>query len=114
MEFEKTQKNNINIIRVKVQRLDSTVAPNLKAEFLLMLENNQFDILLDLGMVDYADSSGLGAILFGVRQADTAGGVVKVVNLRPRVLSLIKIAKLDDVIEAYDNEDEALASFDEE
>jgi len=114
MQFEKTQKNNINIIRARVQRLDSTVAPNLKAEFLLMLENNQFDILLDLATVDYADSSGLGAILFGIRQADAAGGVVKIVNLRPRVLSLIKIAKLDDVIEAYDNEDEALASFEEE
>jgi anti-anti-sigma factor len=114
MEFEKNQKNNVNIIRVKVQRLDSTVAPLLKAEFLEMLENNQYDILVDLAMVDYADSSGLGSILFGIRQADAAGGTVKLVNLRPRVLSLIKIAKLDDVIEAYDNEDEAVASFDED
>jgi anti-sigma B factor antagonist len=113
MQFEKEQKNNVNIIRLKVQRLDSTTAPNLKAEFLLMLEQNQFDILVDLAMVDYADSSGLGAILFGIRQLDAAGGQVKLVNLRPRVLSLIKIAKLDDVIEAYDNEDEAIASFEE-
>jgi len=113
MQFEMIRKNNVNIIRVKVQRLDSMAAPDLKTEFLRMLEENQYDILVDLGMVEYADSSGLGAILFGIRQADAAGGTVKLVNLRPRVLSLIKIAKLDDVIEAYDNEDEAIASFDE-
>ncbi len=113
MKFEKTQKNNVSIIRVPASRLDSTVAPSLKAEFLLMLEQNQYDILVDLGMVEHADSSGLGAILFGIRQAAAVGGEVKIVNLQPRVLSLIKIAKLENVIEAYDNEDEAIASFDE-
>ena len=113
MQFETTYKNNISIIRLQIQRLDSTAAPDLKTEFLRLLDEDRFDILIDLGMVDYADSSGLGAILFGIRQADIAGGDVKVFNLRPRVLSLIKIAKLDSVIEAYDNEDEAIASFEE-
>lgn len=113
MILESAQKNRVTIIRVLAQRLDSTVAPGLKTEFLRLLDENKFDLLVDLGNVEYADSSGLGAILFGIRQADAAGGEVKVFNLRPRVLSLIKIAKLDDVIEAYDNEDEAIGSFEE-
>lgn len=113
MILESAQKNNVTIIRVLAQRLDSLAAPSLKTEFLRLLEENKYDILVDLAQVEYADSSGLGAILFGIRQADAAGGAVKVVNLQPRVLSLIKIAKLEDVIEAYDNEDEAIASFEE-
>ncbi|MGH7599858.1 MAG: STAS domain-containing protein [bacterium] len=113
MNFKTTTKNNVTILRLQDSRLDNTLAADLKAHLLVMLEQGEKNILIDLAKVDYADSSGLGAILFGIRQARPANGKIRLVNLKSRVLSLIKIAKLDNVIEAYDNEAEAIDSFEE-
>jgi anti-sigma B factor antagonist len=113
MNLKTALKDNVTILRLQDARLDNVVAADLKAQLLVLIEQGQKDILLDLAKVEYADSSGLGAILFGIRQARPLNGRVKLINPTSRVLSLIKIAKLDNVIEAYDNEREALDSFKE-
>jgi anti-sigma B factor antagonist len=113
MNFKSAVKNNVTILRLQDERLDSSIASELKAHLLVLIEEGNANILIDLAKVGYTDSSGLGAILFGIRQARPVNGKIKLANLQSRVLSLIKIAKLDNVIEAYDNEAEALESFKE-
>ncbi len=113
MNLKTAIKDNVTILRLQEERLDNIVAADLKAHLLVLIEQGQKDILIDLAKVDYADSSGLGAILFGIRQARPLNGRVKLINPTSRVLSLIKIAKLDTVIEADDDEREALDSFKE-
>ncbi len=104
-------KQNVIILRLGEERLDHNFSSILKAEFLRYAQEGCNRLLLDLERVDFADSSGLGAILFGIRQLRSQHGALKLVNLQPRVLALIKIAKLDNVIESYDDEAEAIASF---
>jgi anti-sigma B factor antagonist len=111
MNFKTETRQGVTILRMEETRLDSAFAPDLKAELLLYAKQPKPRLLLDMAKVDYTDSSGLGAILFGIRQIRNAHGNLKLVYLQPRVLTLIKIAKLDNVIESYDNEDEAVASF---
>ncbi|MDZ7292887.1 MAG: STAS domain-containing protein [candidate division KSB1 bacterium] len=113
MNIKTTTHNDVTILRLQDTRLDSTIAADLKAHLLVMLEQGTKNILIDLAKVEYADSSGLGAILFGIRQARPFNGQLKLVNVQSRVLSLIKIARLENVIEAYDDEQEALDSFNE-
>ncbi len=111
MHYTVEHKNDVCILRVHHERLDTDVAHDLKVELLKLISAKNKSILLDLGEVQYADSTGLGAILFGIRQGREQDCVLKLVNLNERVLNLIRIAKLDDVIESFDNEDEAVASF---
>jgi anti-sigma B factor antagonist len=111
MNLKTAVKNNVTILRLQEARLDNVIAADLKAQLLVLIEEGNKNILIDLAKVEFADSSGLGAILFGIRQARPLNGHVKLVNPQSRVLSLIKIAKLDNVIEAYDDEKEAIESF---
>ncbi|HHL72433.1 MAG TPA: anti-sigma factor antagonist [Bacteroidetes bacterium] len=111
MQYQTEERGTVHIFAIHEKRIDSRVAPDLKKELLLLLQNQPPNILIDLGAVEYIDSSGLGAILLGIRQSRENGGDIKLANLNSRVLSLIKIAKLDDVIESYDNLDEAVSSF---
>ncbi|MCA9740899.1 MAG: STAS domain-containing protein [Deferribacteres bacterium] len=111
MDFNIEESGVIKIVRLGDARLDTTLAPDLKTKLLGLAEQDEPQILIDLKEVEYADSSGLGAILFGIRRARDNGGTCKLVNLNNRVLSLIRIAKLDHVIEAFDDEKEALKSF---
>ena len=114
MKFRTETKNDVTIIRVEEPRLDLHFSSELKTDFLVLAKIPQSKVLLDMEKVEYSDSSGLGAILFGIRQMRLTEGTLKLCNLQPRVLTLIKIAKLDNVIESFDNEEEALASFNEE
>lgn len=114
MQYHQKKKNDVLIFRVDEPRLDSNIASDFKTEmYRLVVNEKELKILIDLKRVEYADSSGLGALLFGHRQTKTNGGKLKLVNLNPKVLSLIKIAKLDMVLEGYDNEEEAIESFKE-
>ena len=112
MKCEIEKKNDIIILRIQENRLNNEAAPELKSQILDIAKNGDDKLLIDLAQVEYADSSGLGAILFGIRQYRSPKKALKIVYPQPRVLMLIKIAKLDQVIESYDSEEEALTSFD--
>jgi anti-sigma B factor antagonist len=67
-------------------------------------------IILDLGGVQFIDSSGLGLLVRIV--ARTGQGNLKLCAVPARVGHLLKMTRLADVFECCDSEQEALASFD--
>jgi anti-sigma B factor antagonist len=112
MKYREEKIDDVLIMRVEEPRLDSTVSSHFKTELLRLVENKkEKKILVDLRKVDYTDSSGLGALLFGHRQLKSHSGRLKLMHLNPKVQTLIKIAKLDDILEGFDNESEAIGSF---
>ncbi|MFQ5751825.1 MAG: STAS domain-containing protein [bacterium] len=114
MKIHEEKIGDVLVVRVEESRLDSTIAPEFKTELLRLVENDgEQKILIDLQKVDYADSSGLGALLFGHRQAKINSAHVKLLHINLKIQTLIKIAKLQDVLECYDNEREAIESFNE-
>lgn len=68
-------------------------------------------IILNMGGVNYMDSSGLGALVASSVTAKNNAGQIKLVNLTKRLQDLLAIAKLLTVFEAYDSEAEAINSF---
>lgn len=112
MHYKEEQAGDVQIIRVDEDRFDSTVSPEFKAELLRLIEAEHIrNILVDLEKVEYVDSSGLGALLFGHRQAKAKSGKLKLLNINPKVSTLIKIAKLEDILEHFTDEKKALDSF---
>jgi anti-sigma B factor antagonist len=114
MEYKEEKIGNVLVIRILQPRLDTYIAPELKTEILRLVEKaGEHKILIDLKQVDYVDSSGLGALLFGVRHAKSKSGMLKLMNSNQKFLNLIRIAKLDNVIVNYDKEEQAIKSFQE-
>jgi anti-sigma B factor antagonist len=68
-------------------------------------------IVLNLGAVNYVDSSGLGALIASSVTASSNGGKVKLLNLTKRLHDLLSIAKLSTVFDTFDNEAEVVKSF---
>lgn len=103
---------SVQVVRVQEARLDHTNASALKTAILRLVEKEgEQHILIDLKAVEYADSSGLGALLFGQRQVKAHSGIMKLVHPSVKVDTLIKIAKLEGILETFGNEEEALKSF---
>ncbi len=114
MGFVKKEQKGIMIIKVEDERLDSIIAPQLKSELLFLVNDGIKNILIDLSNVTYADSSGLGAFLFGIRQLKNIGGQLKLFSANDRIMSLVRIARLDGILLNYHDKEEAISSFDEE
>ena len=68
-------------------------------------------IVLNLGEVNYIDSSGLGTLVALHTTALSAGATIKLANLTKRVGDLLQVTKLLTVFEVHPSEYEALESF---
>lgn len=66
-------------------------------------------IVLDLGQLDFIDSSGLGAIIGSLKTARQAGGDLRVVAPGDQVAMVFRLTNLDDVLLVYPNATTAFA-----
>ena len=84
----------------------------LRAGIRRLLEEGKKRILLNLAGVSYVDSSGIGELVSSYTAIGKEdGGQLKLLNLTDRIQNLLVITKLLTVFDAYDNEAEALKSF---
>jgi anti-sigma B factor antagonist len=68
-------------------------------------------ILLNLGEVNYIDSSGIGELVSAFTAAKKQGGELKLLNLTKKVHDLLQITKLSTVFDVADDETAAVRSF---
>ena len=68
-------------------------------------------MLLNLAGVSYIDSSGIGELIANYTTVSRQGGQLKLLKLTDRVQNLLVITKLLTVFDTYDDEAEALKSF---
>ena len=70
-------------------------------------------ILLNLGSVTKIDSSGMGELIAAWTTLQKNGGEVRLLNLTKSVQELMMMTKLLTVFETFENEDDAIKSFNE-
>lgn len=78
-----------------------------------LVSEGKNQIIVNLAKVSHIDSSGLGELVGGYTTLKSNNGVLKLVNVNDRVTSLMTITKLYTVFEIFDNEPDAVNSFDE-
>jgi len=76
-----------------------------------LVEQGKKKILLNLGGVKNVDSSGIGELIANFTTVRREGGQLKLLNLTEKIQNLLVITKLLTVFDAYDNEADALNSF---
>ena len=108
MEFEIKKNGDAVVLRLKERKLDASISPELKGEFLILCDGKTKNLILDLSDVEFCDSSGLSALLIAERKMREQGGAVRLVGLQKKVMSLIKISHLDRAFSIYDSLTKAL------
>ena len=76
-----------------------------------LLSKGSKHILLNLGDVNYIDSSGIGELVSGYTTVRNQGGELKLLNLTKKVHDLLQITKLYTVFDIKDDEASAIAAF---
>ena len=75
----------------------------------LLNKNGVNNIVINLSVTKYCDSSGLSAVLTANRLCKDTNGRFVLCGLQDTVLKLIQIAQLDKVIDIVPTEEDALA-----
>jgi anti-sigma B factor antagonist len=83
----------------------------LREEVRKLLADGSKKIVLNLGDVNYIDSSGLGELVSAYTAVKNAGGELKLLNLTSKVRDLLVITKLVTVFDVKDDEASAVSSF---
>lgn len=107
MKFSIDRQDQYTIIRFDEEKLDSTIAPEVKSEFVTLQAEGVENVIVNLETVKYSDSSGLSALLVGNRLfKDTGSFILCCVN--DHVMKLITISMLDKVMEILPTVEEAV------
>jgi anti-sigma B factor antagonist len=99
MKFD-VVKNAVSVtLTLKEKKLDSTIASELKGEFLILCKPKVETLVIDLHEVEFCDSSGLSALLIAERKMKEHGGKVRLLGANQKIVSLLKISMLDRLFE---------------
>ncbi|HRG11378.1 MAG TPA: STAS domain-containing protein [Cyclobacteriaceae bacterium] len=98
MKYSIDKQEKYTLLRLNEEKLDSSIAPQLKSEMVTLHAEGVRNIILDLSEVKYTDSSGLSALLVGNRILQEDNGIFVLTKLSDHTLKLIKISQLDSVL----------------
>jgi anti-sigma B factor antagonist len=111
MNLKTEEKNGILIIFVKEERLDAHNSNDLKITMQDQFASGKKNLLVDLNDVRFIDSSGLGALVSGFKNAISHQGSLKLASLQPQVKSMFELTRLHRVFEIFGTTAEALDNF---
>ena len=111
MKLQLEDKNGIVIVYVREDRLDAHNSNDLKEEMQRLFREAKKNILIDLSEVRFIDSSGLGALVSGFKNAITNQGSLKLSSLQPQVKSMFELTRLHRVFEIFPSTVEAVENF---
>ena len=108
----KTETNGkVMVVVVREERLDAHNSDELKVEMNRLFESGTKNLLVDLKEVRFIDSSGLGVLVSGYKNAATHQGSIKLCSLQTQVKSMFELTRLHRVFDIYQTMDEALESY---
>lgn len=106
MEFIVDKYEKYSIVSIGKEKIDSTVAPEIKSEFMNLAQDGVKSVIVNMSEVKYVDSSGLSALLVGNRAFSEIGAFV-IYNVSDHVMKLINISQLDKVMNIVASQEEA-------
>ncbi len=107
-EFEK--EGNVMIVSVAGE-LDASGAPELRARFEELIGQGETQYVIDLTALDFIDSSGISALVNLFKRVGTGKGGVKLCNIKPEIMKIFELTRLNRVFDIYDSCTEAVVSF---
>lgn len=96
------------IVVLKLEgKLNMVSAPHLREEVHSCVTAGNIRVAIDLSGVDFIDSSGLGALINGLKAARQAGGDLRIASPTEQVRMVLELTNIDRVLKAYGDADTA-------
>jgi anti-sigma B factor antagonist len=111
LSVEKTgSNNNISVIKVGGY-IDTTTSSELEHALNTLLKAGSYNIIIDLGNVDYVSSAGWGIFISEIKGIRENGGDLKLVKMIPEVYEVFELLEFHYILKAFDTLQEAIKDF---
>lgn len=110
LEILESEREGVTILALK-GRLTTAEAPSLREKVTQLLAADHKQFVVDLGKVEYVDSTGLGSMVICYTTVKKADGALKLSSLNKRNLELLLLTKLHTIFEVFPDEESAVNSF---
>ncbi len=104
--------NQISLIKVG-GFIDTTTSSEVERALHNLLKQNRFNVIIDLGNVDYISSAGWGIFISEIKSIREQNGDLKLVRMIPDVYEIFELLEFHHILDVYDTVDEAVKKFEE-
>ncbi len=107
-----TKRSNDDVVILDIAgEIDLYNAPEIKDIINGLIEEQKFNVIINLEKVTYIDSSGIGALISSLSNLKKYQGGLKIINVYASVRKVFELTKLTSFFDIYNSEEEALVSF---
>ncbi|HWJ11490.1 MAG TPA: STAS domain-containing protein [Nocardioides sp.] len=111
MELARSEPVDGAVVLSAAGRLNLTTAPQLRRTVDEAVTEGRARVVLDLTDVVFIDSSGLGAIVGGLKAARQAGGDLRIAGAGEQVRTVLGLTNLDRVLRPHVSVADALEGW---
>jgi anti-sigma B factor antagonist len=111
MKITSNLRDGILIFELKGKLMGGPESAAFHEELKKAVAAGQRKIVLDLGGVEWMNSSGLGLLISALTTARNSQGDVRLARTTDKITSLLVITKLDSIFSSHASVDDAIASF---
>lgn len=90
--------------------IDVYTAPRLRERIADLVAGGHYNLVIDLGAVEFLDSTGLGVLVGGLKKVRAHDGSMRLVCAQERLLKIFRITGLAKVFDIHSTAESALAS----
>ena len=103
-----TQDDDTVIVLTPAGRLDITTAWQFRLKLQECISKLSHHVVVNLGQVNFIDSSGLTSLVAGMRDADKVKGSFRICNVHSEAKLVFEVTMMDTVFEIFETQEEAL------
>jgi anti-sigma B factor antagonist len=91
--------------------VDTMTAGELENVMNSLIEQRRYNIIVDLGGVDYISSAGWGIFISNIREIRQNRGDIKLAQMIPSVYEIFELLEFDSILSAFDSVEKARLDF---
>ena len=111
MKLSHHEENGVMVIEPKGKIMGGPESTELHDFLHDLIDQGKKSVVIDLGKVDWMNSTGLGLLISGLTTIRKSGGELKLANVTDKIQSLLTITKLVTIFKSFETVDEAVKSF---
>jgi anti-sigma B factor antagonist len=89
-------------------RLTMVGAPTLRSAIDEAVTDGRVRLVVDLAGTSFVDSSGLGALVAGLKRTRQAGGDLRIASAQEQVRMVLELTNLDRILQPFDTVGDAV------
>jgi anti-anti-sigma factor len=111
MNLKMESQGDVRIVHVLEERLVFSMLGAFFADISKLIEGGARKVVLDLSAVAYVDSASVGCLMDIYRTMSEKGGLIRLVGLQERVLTMVSMTGLHNFMEIYRDQSAAVESL---